>query len=196
MREHWELKPRYSFAWCGESAIRHWLHIHEAMLLDLPFLARYTIFHFEHFVLSDSSGQPARPVRPRHIRSVPWAGAAAGGRGAGAGRGRGADAARVPRRPVLRRSPAHAPHSARLQPVLDKTLAYSWLPGFQQAAEENADSCRHVFDTYEAQVRHDRAAAAAHSAGQPVRLLAQAPQAHCSVCPVQRRAAVATLPLC
>ena len=41
---------------------------------------------------------------------------------------------------------------SRQQPVLDKSQAYSWLPGFQQAAEQHREACTRVFDTYEERI--------------------------------------------
>ena len=56
MRENWEMTGRYSFGACGESALVHWLTIHEAWLQDLAYISHFVVFHFERLVLGDSVG--------------------------------------------------------------------------------------------------------------------------------------------
>lgn len=39
---------------CGAAAIQHWLHIHDALFADIPFLKKVTVLHYERLVLGSS----------------------------------------------------------------------------------------------------------------------------------------------
>ena len=41
---------------CGAAAIQHWLHVHDALFADIPFLKKVTVLHYERFVLGSSQG--------------------------------------------------------------------------------------------------------------------------------------------
>ena len=41
---------------CGESALKHWLYIHETLFNDLKHIKNRIVFHYERFALGDTQG--------------------------------------------------------------------------------------------------------------------------------------------